>query len=147
MKSRKVLFIGTLMVALLFVLSGCGSGGDTGDSSDQSAVAEESVAAVAETVEQAMTEQIAEAVDTKASVDELVGNWVDIVEADRFVNITKEGTEYQYEDNEGKLPASFENGVLKVKVSDTETADVYIDTDSRHLLLTYQDNISEYAKK
>lgn len=147
MKSRKVLFIGTLIVAFLFVLSGCGSGGNEGDSSDQSAAAEESVAAQAETVEQVVTEQIAEAVDTQATVDELVGEWVDIVEADRFVKISKEGTEYQYEDNEGKLSATFDNGVLKVKVSDSETADVYIDTDSGHLLLSYQDNISEYAKK
>lgn len=145
MRRKKVLIIFTVIMAFMFSLSGCG--GDTGEATEEGVAAEESVAAVAETVEQVVTEQIAEAVDTKSSVDDLVGSWIDIAAADRFVNITKEGAAYQYEDNEGKLPAEFLDGILKVKISDTETADVYIDTQSEHLLLVYQDNVSEFTKK
>ncbi len=145
MKSKKVFTIAVLIVAFIFVLSGCGN--DTADSAEQASLAGETKAAEAETVQQAITEQITEVVDTKTNVDELIGSWIDISAADRFVNITKEGTQYQYEDNEGKLPATFEGGILKVKVSDTETADVFIDAESGNLFLAYLDNISEYTKK
>jgi hypothetical protein len=87
------------------------------------------------------------AADTKASVDGLIGSWTGIDSADRFVNITKTDTGYQYEDNEGKYPAEYKDGTLKIKISDSDTADVYIDAESGHMLSVYQDNLSEYKKK
>lgn len=147
MKSLKLLVVGMLVAMMVLSLAGCGGGTDaSGDST--AAVAPEGTPPVeAETVVQAVTEQIAEAVDTGTKVDEIVGEWVDVNAPDRFAKITLDGTAYIYEDNEGKYPATFESGVLKLKVSDTDTADVYIDPASGHLMMVYLDNISEFNKK
>lgn len=147
MKVKKLLVVGMLITVILLAFAGCGSSDEAaGDENIDSAV--ESTAPVeAETVEQAATEQIAEAADTKTKVEDMVGSWVDVNAADRFVNITSVGTTYSYEDNEGKLAATFEEGILKISVSDTDKADAYIDQATGHLMVVYQDNISEYAKK
>lgn len=97
---------------------------------------------VVETVEQSLP-----TVDSKASADELIGSWKGIDADDQFVNITKTETGYQYEDNDGIYPATFENSALKVKATDTDTADVYIDPQTGHLITAYQGGISEYEKK
>jgi hypothetical protein len=140
MKSTKKLVICILAFILLVSLTACG-GASSQQGSDQSATDKPAVA------EQATVEQVADAPDTKVSGDALAGSWVDINSPDRFVKITKTGDVYEYEDNEGKLPATFANGVLKLKVSDTDTADVYINAETGNLLSVYQDNISEYKKK
>lgn len=148
MKIYKLLVVGMLVAALVFSLAGCGGSGNS-DSDGAAANAEgvSTAPAEAETVMQAATEQIAEAVDTSTKVDALIGSWVDVNAPERFANITADGTAYIYEDNEGKYPATFDGGVLKLKVSDTDTADVYIDPASGHLKMVYQDNISEFSKK
>lgn len=138
MKSQKKFIVLIFVFVLLFALTACGSS----DQASQESVDEQPVAA-----EKATVEQVADAPDTKVSADELVGSWIDISSPDRFVNITKTDAGYEYEDNEGKLPATFENGVLKLKVTETDTADVYINAESGNLLSVYQDNISEYKKK
>lgn len=97
MKSKKVFIIGILIVAFIFVLSGCGS--DTGDLSEQPSAANETVAAEAETVQQAITEQITEVVDTKTSVEELIGSWVDISAADVFIDAESGNLFLAYLDN------------------------------------------------
>lgn len=145
MRSKKLLFVGTLIAVMLLALVGCGGSSDT--ASGDSAGDAKTAPVEAQTIQQAVTEQIAEAVDTKTKVEDLIGNWTDVNAADRFVNIASDGTAYSYEDNEGKLAATFEGGVLKVAVSDTDSASAYIDPATGHLMVVYQDNISEYAKK
>ncbi len=141
---------GTAVLAtiLMLTLAGCGSGGDNSGASDaRTTAAEISVPAESQVIEQAVTEQIAEEADAKGSVREILGDWVDVATADRFANITENGGAYQYEDNEGKYPAEFVDGVLKVKLNETDTADVYIDMGSGNLKLIFQDNISEFKRK
>jgi hypothetical protein len=146
MKVKKLLVVGMLMTVMLLAFAGCG-GSDSGDSAAADSAVESTAPAEAETVEQAATEQIAEAANTQTKAEDLVGSWVDVNAADRFVNIAADGAAYSYEDNEGKLAATFEEGVLKISVSDTDKADAYIDAATGHLMVVYQDNISEYAKK
>jgi predicted small lipoprotein YifL len=141
----KNVFLAIVMVLILIIsFSGCGSKDNS--ASEQ----QESTAPVVEqqaTPEEEVVEQVIATPDPSTSVDSLLGSWVDVSAQDRFVNITKKDAGYEYEDNEGKLPAIFENGTLKVKVSDTETADIHIDKETGNLISVYQDNISEYKKK
>jgi hypothetical protein len=85
--------------------------------------------------------------DTNADASDLTGSWTDVSDESRFVNITQDGGGYVYEDNEGKLPAEYKDGALEIKVSDADTAKVYIDKSTGHLMLVYQDNSSEFKKK
>jgi hypothetical protein len=85
--------------------------------------------------------------DSDADSVDLTGSWADINDMSRFINITKSGEEYVYEDNEGKLQTAYKDGVLEVKVSDTDIAKVYLDKSTGHLLMVYQDNLSEFEKK
>lgn len=128
-----------LTLVLLTLLTACG--GNSTNSTSQQAADQQSAgqaAAPAQTLPKA---------DPKATVDSLLGNWTDINSPDRFANITKTDNGYQYQDNEGTYPATFKDGVLKVQVSDTDTADTYIDTKSGHLFAVYQGSPSEFKKK
>jgi hypothetical protein len=145
MKIRNILAISILTFSLLSSMAACGN--KNTDAAEQSAEEAQQAIIQQATDQQATVEQALEKPDSDITIDKLIGSWVDVTSPDRFVNITKVGEEYQYEDNEGKLPATFTDGVLKVKISDTDTADVYIDTKTDHLLCVYQDNISEFAKK
>lgn len=129
-----------IFFTLLISLSACGSDGTTeqGDSSASQPV----TIVQPDTVEQAVQQ-----VDAFASADKLIGSWTDINSPDRFANITQVDSGYQYEDNEGKYPSTYENGKLIIKLSDTDKAEAYIDGKTGHLLSVYQDNISEYQKK
>jgi hypothetical protein len=157
MKSFKILVISILVTALLAALSACGNNKNAtdqqSDSQQQTAATQQSDAAQSSTQagtgQQAIVTESMQTADPKASVDDLIGSWTDINSPDRFAKITKTDTGYQYEDNEGKYPATYKDGVLKVKVSDndTDTADIYIDKNTGHMISTYQDNISEYSKK
>lgn len=138
----KVLVLGLLAVVLLFAFTACG-----GDSAaDEQTSDEQSVQAYV-TPEAEVVQQVIAEPDSKAAVSDLVGNWEDISDPTRFVKITKNGEEYAYEDNEGPLPATFADGALTLKVSDTDTCKVYIDAATGHLMSVYLDNISEYTKK
>lgn len=132
MKSSKILVVFILVFTLLAVSTACGNY-NTGSSGEQ----------------QATAEQLIPTAETSASVDGLIGSWTNISANDRFANITKTDTGYQYEDNDGKYPATFADGVLKVNVSDSDsdTADVYIDAKTGHMLTVYQGSISEYSLK
>ena len=147
MKSSKMLVVFFLVFTLLVGITACGSN-ETASSEEQEEV-EQQTAVQEDTDLQAAVEQVMPTADSSASVDSLIGSWIDIDSNDRFANITKTDTGYQYEDNEGKYPATFEGGVLKVKVSNSEgdTADVYIDAETGHMLVFYQDSISEHRKK
>lgn len=145
MRKRNVLVVGAVAAVLVFGLMGCGGSSD--DASVPATIEEATGPAEAQTIVQAATQQIAESVDTKSSVDVILGSWVNIAAADQFANITKEGDKYQYEDNDGKYPAEFVDGILKVKVDDTTTADVYVDVDTGNLKLSFGDNVSEFKKK
>lgn len=141
----KNLFISIVLVLMLIIsFSGCGNNDNSVSEQQESTVP---VVEQQATPEEEVVEQIIATPDPSTSVDSLLGSWVDIASPDRFVNITKKDAGYEYEDNEGKLPATFENGTLKVKVSDTESADIHIDKDTGNLISVYQDNISEYKKK
>ena len=147
MKSSKMLVVFFLVFTLLVGITACGSN-ETASSEEQEEV-EQQTAVQEDTDLQAAVEQVMPTADSSASVDSLIGSWIDIDSNDRFANITKTDIGYQYEDNEGKYPATFEGGVLKVKVSNSEgdTADVYIDAETGHMLVFYQDSISEHRKK
>jgi predicted small secreted protein/predicted small lipoprotein YifL len=154
MKFSKGFVFGIAAILLSISLAACGGG--PADTADQSGTgpqdanqqtADQKASSQATAPEKVIVEQEIAEPDTAVEASNLVGSWVDVTSPDRFVNITQDGTDYQYEDNEGKLPAVFKDGILKVQVSDTETADVYIDTETGHLFTVYQDNIAEYTKK
>ena len=170
MKGKKFLVVGMLLAVMSLALVGCGGGGSSTDnegslvqsivtSTEGSSAAEATTGTTAtsgtateaattvQTVEQMASEQVAEEADTSMKADDLVGNWVDVNDSTRFANIVKDGENYSYEDNDGKYPATFKDGVLKVEVAANDFADVYIDTVSGHLMLVYQDNVAEFAKK
>lgn len=143
MKTKKVLPIFIAITVLLFVFAGCGGpkeprGGEA-----------EYVPPVAETVEQNVAEQITETVDKAVGDEELLGSWVGAYDDTLVANISKNGDEYEFEDNDGKYKGTFVDGILKVAVSDQEgdTADVYINKENGNLVLVYMENIIEYARK
>lgn len=142
-KNLKYLVILVLAVTLTFGLAACG-GSDSGEGEDKEVVEESTAPAEPDTVEEALPE-----VDTSASVDVLVGNWVDISDSQYFANITKDGEVYKYEDNDGTYEATFKDGKLLVPVSDAadDFAEVYVDTGTGHLLVLYQGGIAEFEKK
>jgi hypothetical protein len=152
MKSSKILVILILVFALVAGMTACGnnktsSSGQQADTQQQSEAVQSSIQA--ETDQVAVASEVIPTVDSKASADSLIGSWKDINSPDRIVNITKTDTGYEYADNEGKYPAIFKDGVLKVKVSDSDsdTADIYVDAKTGHMLSVYQGNTSEYSKK
>lgn len=89
------------------------------------------------------TTPVPDAALTDASV---IGSWKDVNAADRFTKITKTDTGYEYEDNEGKYPATFESGILKVQVGGTDTANAFFDAKSKNLIVDYQGSISRFSK-
>jgi hypothetical protein len=139
----KFLVVLILSVTLLFILAACGGSDSAGE--DAGAVVEESAAPP----EPATVEDVLPEVDTSSAVDGLLGSWKDISDPTLFANITKVDSAYQYEDNDGKYDAVFENGKLKVSVSDdpADFAEVYIDAETAHLCVLYQGGLSEFVKK
>lgn len=144
MKSLKISVVLILVLAFLAGMTACGK--NNAASADQKTDIQQTTEQ-ADTPEEVTVEQTIPTADSNAGVDGLVGSWKDINSAENFVIITKTDTGYQYEDNDGKYPATFENGVLKVKASDIDTADVYIDTKTGHMLTAYQGGLSEYERK
>ncbi|HEX2947159.1 MAG TPA: hypothetical protein VHT96_14535 [Clostridia bacterium] len=160
MKFIKTSVVLMLVLVLTFAVTACGGGSSDStaeySSTDWSASPSESLSAdeaavQAQTNQEATVEAALPAADTaKASDTDLLGTWTDVNAPDRYATITKTDTGYQYEDNEGKYPATLVDGVLKVQVLEsdpTDTADVYIEAESGHLLSVYQDNQSEFVKK
>lgn len=152
MKSSKILVILILVFALPALITACGSNitsssGQQADAQQQSESVQSSIKT--ETEQVTVESEVIPIADPKASVDSLIGSWTDINSPDCFASITKTDTGYEYADNEGKYPATFKDGVLKVKVSDSDsdTADIYIDANTGHMLSDYQGNTSEYSKK
>jgi uncharacterized iron-regulated membrane protein len=164
MKRMKSIFLCLFTLSCIAVLAACGSKaaeltqgqqttgqqvqeqGQDGQAAGQEATAAQTDSPAA-TAEQEVVEQTLPSSDPNASIDSLLGKWVDISSADRFAEITKTDTGYLYKDNDGEYEASFAEGKLTVKVSEDAAADVHIDPATGHLLLIYDDNISEFSKK
>ena len=145
MNVKKVLI--ACILALIFTVSLSACGEETTNSSKEQTNTTVQAVDELQPDQEVTIEEALPTVNATVAVDNLIGSWIDITSPDRFVKITKLDSDYQYEDNEGKYPATFKDGVLKVKVSESDTADAYIDKDTGHLLSVYQDNISEYNKK
>jgi hypothetical protein len=152
---RNLLAIMLVLVMLVF-LSACGGSGATnetvGTGTNQDSV--ETTAAADSAGNAAQTEAVTAVAsdglptaDSKATVDSLLGSWVDIDSAEKFANITKTDSGYQYEDNDATYEATFADGVLTVKVSDTDSAQVYLDSKSGNMIATYQDGYQKFKKK
>ncbi|HEX2945803.1 MAG TPA: hypothetical protein VHT96_07590 [Clostridia bacterium] len=151
MRIKRIISVGLSAIIITLAFSAC-----TSNSSEQNTQTESTLSsgieasgeqqANAAPQKEVVSQEVAKP-DTKASVDDLTGSWTDKNDKTRFINISKDGDGYIYEDNEGKLQTEYKDGVLELKISDTDTAKVYIDEASGHLMLVYQDNISEYEKK
>lgn len=148
-KNLKTIAILILVFMFFACMTACsGTANSSGQQNDaQQSVENTSAPENASTPEAATAEESIPAADSKASADQLIGSWKDISDENNFTNITKTDTGYQYEDNDGEYSATFENGVLKVKASDSDTAEVYIDPKTGHLLTLYQGGLTEYEKK
>ena len=143
LKSFKTIVVYILIFTLLAGMTACSDKtAPSGKQSDVSQSPEKEAAPEVATVVESLP-----AADTNAGADALIGSWKDISDAESFAAITKTDTGYQYEDKDGKYPATFENGVLKVKASETDTADVYIDPKTGHMVTAYQGGLSEFEKK
>jgi hypothetical protein len=140
MKDKRILVSCMVVLISLLAFTSCGS------NSSEAGLQSTGVQADATPEEEVVEQTLAEA-DIKADAADLTGNWIDVSEESRFVNITQNGEEYTYEDNEGVLQAAFKDGVLEVKVTGIDTARVYLDQTTGHLMFIYQDNVSEYRKK
>ena len=136
--------IGICILTIILLAVGTACGGNSAPSAGQT---QETGTVAATEAQPGIAEQSVQSADSYSKPEQLLGSWTDISSPDRFVNITQSGTDYRYEDNEGTYPAVYEDGKLKVTVSETDTAEVYVDLKSGHLLSVYQDNISEYQKK
>ena len=145
MKAKNAFLIFVVILAVVFAFTGCGS--RNGDSSGETAVVDETPKEPEpEVVQQEVTQKIVEEADTKTTEDVFVGKWVGVDDPSLFVDITKDGDKYAYEDNDGTYEAVFADGILKVTVAENDFATVYVDKDSGNLVLTYMDNIIEYKK-
>jgi predicted small lipoprotein YifL len=85
--------------------------------------------------------------DPNSGIEDLLGTWVEINDTTRLATITKNGEDYQYEDNDSKYPAIFEDGLIGVKVSDTEVADVFYDAASGNLIMSFQGTETRFKRK
>lgn len=143
--TKKILIICMTALVLTFTFVACGVGSSELEviPTDEQSVQQQSEGKPDKEV---VTQEPA-VQDTNVDASDLTGSWTDVSDGSRFVNITQDGDEYVYEDNEGKLPAGYKDGALEVKLSDTDTAKVYIDKSTGHLMLVYQDNMSEFKKK
>ncbi len=147
MKIRTISTVLIISLLTLSLLAGCSGGSDTGNSGDADNTAAEPVAAAPEVVEQEISEQITESADTEVSTDAFEGSWVGVDDESLFVNITKEGDKYKYEDNDGAYEAALSDGILKVTVAEGDFAEVYVDKETGNLVLTYMDSMVSYMKK
>jgi hypothetical protein len=160
MKGLKVLSILVLLCIIVVGMIGCGnkgsadSTGDTSSLQDESMMQEDTSVQDQDSTQQATGKAVTEVVEQtmptankQTTVENFLGEWKDINDGSRFAKITKTGTAYEYEDNEGKYPATFENGALKVKPSDDIIVTVIIDQKTGHMISEYQGNESEFSKK
>jgi predicted small lipoprotein YifL len=132
-KMRRWVVVLTVLL-LVFSMAACGGSGEVKQQTDT------------EAEENAAAETIPEP-DAAATADGLLGSWTDINAGDRFANITKTDTGYQYEDNEGAYTAEFEDGVMIVTISERDFANVYVEPKTGRMLLVYQGNTTEFQKK
>ena len=149
MKIKKIALLGILVLVLFFSMTACGNGTDSAkdqQTADQQTADQQATDQQGTELQESAVQIIPQA-DSSSTVDGLVGSWIDISDSNNFANIAKTDTGYQYEDNEGKYSATFKDGVMKVQVSDSETANAYIDPKSGHMFLVYQDNTTEFKKK
>lgn len=151
MRRKRLFTICVLVIALLVVLCACGSKSDTQAANEAQAASqsEQEAAIQAQTNQQATVEVVVPTANAAATVDDLLGSWTDINSPDRFANVTKVESSYQFEDNDGKCLGDFKDGILKIKVSDGDgdTADAYFDAKTGHMFLEYKGDISEFKKK
>jgi hypothetical protein len=133
-----------LTFTLIALMAACGS--QTNTSSDET-ISDQTADEVQAAAQPATVSQAEPEADTKVSVDALIGEWIDITDAANTAKITKIDNGYQFADKDGKYPTTFENGKLKVKVNDTDTAEAYINSESGHLFVVLGEDMWEYSKK
>jgi hypothetical protein len=153
MKNNKMAIACFLMTVLLFSLSACGSDTNTSTTDsqtieEQTSTSTDQAAMATNSDQQAATADQATA-DPKATVDALIGSWVDINTPGAFANITKVDSGCQYEDQDNKYTATFAEGILKVAVSyaPDDVASAFIDAKTGNMILDYQGVRSEFKKK
>ena len=151
-----------IIFIMIFSLTACG-----GDNANESAEA----AAVSSAAQQEVIEELAEKAaevpmpDTQAaasadaaadvneaessSIEKLLGDWTDVNDVSRFVKITDNGGQYEYEDVDGKYPGTYKDGILTIKITDAEndTATVFIDVKTGNMVTNYQGDIYEFSRK
>ena len=146
---RKFPVITLVFLTLMFltILSSCSGSSSTLDQQNSASDQETGSTQTAQSESVTSAEQSTlSAVDTAASVDDLLGIWKGVNDDTQSAKVTKTDSGYQFEQNDEKYPATFSNGILKVKASDTDMADVYIDKQTGHLIVSYQGGITEYVK-
>ena len=139
MRKLKViaLILVVMLAATLFISCGAKNEGET-TTGEGSVVGDVSSESSAPTLN----------IDTKATVDTILGSWVDVSDSSRFANITKsEDGNYTWEDNEGKYKATFKEGALTINVNDSETATAYYDAKSGQLVCVYGGQETRFTKK
>lgn len=142
--------VGIIIAVLLLSMTACGKSSDSNDEQTSVTQSEEIDQSIQDaTNQQATLEQALPTVDPNETADVLIGSWYEKSSPEHFVNITKVEEGYQVEDNDGKYAATFGQGILTVKVSDTETdtASIFYDAKSGRIILVYQDVPTQFEKK
>lgn len=140
LKRRKLIGVLIMVTIISIYFSACGNNNSGNNST-------EPVGKEVEVIIPEPTPEPTPAPVSTATDDTVIGEWVDINSSDCFVKITQIGDSYQYEDNDGQYPATYKDGILTVNVTDTDTAKVFVDANSKHLFTEFQGNKAELRKK
>jgi hypothetical protein len=147
MKTKRMLVVFISLIFILVTFTACGGNSSSEQVSSDQQVSGNVTGSQSDTDAQAVANQDVPVPDPKVSADGLIGSGTDISSPDRFITIVKSGEEYQVEDNEGKYPGTFKDGVLSIQVTDLDKAEIFVDPKSGHLFSFFQYNQTEYKKK
>ncbi|MDH7578606.1 MAG: hypothetical protein QHH75_12520 [Bacillota bacterium] len=78
--------------------------------------------------------------------DKFLGEWVNVNDSSDWAKIIRSGNSYIWEDSDGKYPAVYKDGILRVSVGIGEGY-VSFDEKTGHLVASYLGHKEEYKRK
>lgn len=159
LKKSRILALLMAIMLLTMLFAGCNSkkteNTDTDTSVEDKATDEDTDATDdTEATDSEETEQVEltfPEADKTATVDSILGNWVESGNPDNKVTIkaSTEAGRYDFSDKDGTYTGDFKEGVLTLTISDTpdDIASVLYDKATDMLYSKYMDSITTYTKE